>query len=694
MADTTTNSDLLPLRMLNEYAYCPRLFHFMFVEGRWEDNQFTVEGRHAHRRVDALDHLLPHARETQKPPANADARAGGDEPPAVARSVPVSSAVLGLSAKLDLVATDGDEAVPVETKRGRVPDNPQRSWEPERVQLMAQGLLLRENGYQCDHGVLYFAGSRTRVRIDFTAELEARTRDLLSRARVAMRLTVLPPPLVDSPKCNGCSLAGICLPDETNALLNARVESPADTEATPAAARDAETARDAGTGRDQTATGAAFATDAAFATGGHATGDRASVADATVADATVNDEPAADPPNADPPATDPAADMAADPVADTANAMAADPVDTSPDATQTRRAARARPPDAPAARRLYPVRDDATPFYVQEPGAYVGCAKQRIIVKKGGEELASVRLQDVSQLVLCGNIQLSTQAVQSLCKAEIPIVYLSMGHQFYGVTSGINLRNAYDRAAQFKAAANPAMCLAFARRIVADKAENQRTMIRRNAPSDAANDRVLEDIDYLVQRLGAADIDSTEKLLGIEGAIAAAYFSRFSTLLKPRDFDAQWDFNSRNRRPPKDPVNALLSFGYAMLTKECTVALLSEGLDPWWGLYHQPRHGRPALALDIMEPFRPAVVDSAVITAINTGMVQRSSFDTLAGACILKPEGRKGIIRAYDARLDQLITHPAFDYKCSWRVVIRLQARLLARWFRGEIPNYTSITTR
>ena len=139
--------------------------------------------------------------------------------------VPLSSDVLGLSAKLDLVATDGDLAIPVETKRGRVPDNAERSWEPERVQLMAQGLLLRENGYRCEQGILYFAGSRTRVTIEFTAELEARTRDLLSRARVAMRATQLPPPLVDSPKCNGCSLAGICLPDETNAALNARPEA-------------------------------------------------------------------------------------------------------------------------------------------------------------------------------------------------------------------------------------------------------------------------------------------------------------------------------------------------------------------------------------------------------------------------------------------------------------------------------------
>jgi CRISPR-associated protein Cas1 len=570
--------------MVNEYAYCPRLFHFMHVEGRWADNQYTIEGRHTHRRVDALDHLLPDASE----PATAKdaddkseekAPVEGDDPPVVARSVPLSSTLLGITAKLDLVSTDGDEAVPVETKRGRVPENAERSWEPERVQLMGQGLLLREAGYRCDHGLLYFAGSRTRVRIDFTSELEARTLELLKLAHAATTATVLPPPLEDSPKCVGCSLAGICLPDETNALLH----SPAD----------------------------------------------------------------------------PSVPVTID----------------------------GRPP-----RRLYPVRDDATPFYIQEQGAHVGCSKQRITVKKSGSELASIKLQDCSQVVLCGNVQISTQAVQVLCEASIPVIFLSTGHWFYGISHGIHLRNAYDRAAQFQFAGDPAKCLAFAKRIVADKAENQRTFLRRNAPADGLTERALSDIDDLVARIDQTDGLTT--LLGMEGAIAAAYFGRFSTLLKPRDFDAQWDFASRNRRPPRDPVNALLSFGYAMLSKECTVALLAEGLDPWWGLYHQPRHGRPALALDIMEPFRPAVVDSAVISAINTGMVQQSSFETNSSGCILKPDGRKAFIRAYDARLDQLITHPIFDYRCSWRVVIRLQARLLARWFRGEIPRYTSVTTR
>jgi CRISPR-associated endonuclease Cas1 len=215
-------------------------------------------------------------------------------------------------------------------------------------------------------------------------------------------------------------------------------------------------------------------------------------------------------------------------------------------------------------------------------------------------------------------------------------------------------------------------------------------MLRRNA--DPRPERELAEMERLIESAGRAE--SLDELLGLEGALAANYFGQFSKLLQSPELETDWDFTKRNRRPPKDPVNALLSFGYALLTKECTVALLAEGLDPWWGLYHRPRHGRPAMALDLMEEFRPLVVDSAVITAINTGMLRRKDFTRSNAACMLNPEGRKSFIRAYEARLDQLVTHPLFDYRCSWRTLIRLQARCLSRWLRGDIPEYIGMTTR
>lgn len=576
------DNDELTVDMLTQYAYCPRRFHLMYVQGRWDDNTFTVEGRNVHRRVDQLDHVLPDPEKDAQEesdhidadPANTASMGDsppGEEPPTITRSVALGSDRLGITGKLDLVSTADDQAVPVETKRGRVPDNEQRSWEPERVQLMAQGMLLREHGYQCDHGVLYFAGSKTRVDIPFVPLLESRTLELITQARQAADSAVLPPPLDDSPKCPGCSLAGICLPDETQALTQPQP---------PTSQKDI--------------------------------------------------------------------------------------------------------------RRLFPIREDAIPLYVQEQGAVIGKSGQSLVIRKGNDKLGSTGLKDVSQLVLCGSVSVTPQALNWLCQEAVPIVHLTTGHWFCGLTIGITLKNAFARAAQFKAAENPAKSLELAKAIVSAKGANQRTLLRRNASPSPASD--LEDMADLLTRIPSAP--SCEYLLGLEGNLAARYYSNFSSLLSPRDFDASWNFTTRNRRPPRDPVNAMLSFGYAMLAKECTVALLSEGLDPWWGFYHKPRHGRPAMALDLMEEFRPLVVDSAVITAINTGMVTATSFTRSQAGCMLTDSGRKAFIRAYEARLDQLVTHPIFDYRCSWRSIIRLQARLLARWISGDVPEYTGMTTR
>lgn len=596
---TQDDDALLPVRMLNEFAYCPRLYHLMHVEGRWADNHYTVDGKYVHRRVDKLDHVLPAP--GSKPFGNErgtdDVKGqdidAGDESPEVVRSVPLGSDALGITAKLDLVSCapgpDGiDEAVPVETKRGRVPNNPERSWEPERVQLMAQGLLLREHGYRCDHGVLYFAASRTRVDVSFTQGLEERTLLLIERAREQGRSREMPEPLEDSPKCNGCSLNGVCLPDETRALKAVRSGAAG---AEPEVVGSAEAASEGG-----------------------------------------------------------------------------------------------------GIRRMYPPRETATPLYVQEQGAYVGKSNKRLVIKKTGKVLSEVRLKEVSQLVLCGNVQVSTQTLQLLCEENVPVVFLSMGHWFYGIAHGLGLKNAFDRAAQFKAAEDPVKSLDFALRLVRDKVMNQRTLIRRNAAKGRALDESLRDIDDLLPRIDVCR--SQESLLGLEGNAAAAYFKCFGSMLKPRGFNAEWDFKNRNRRPPKDPINAMLSFGYALLTKECTVALIAEGLDPYWGLYHKPRHGRPALALDLMEPFRSTVVDSAVITAVNTGMVQGRNFTVSPAGCMLQPAGRKGLIQAYESRLDQLVTHPLFDYRCSWRSVIRVQARLLSRYLRGDVPVFENVVTR
>lgn len=545
---------VLTIDHLHQYAYCPRRAHLMYVDGRWEGNIYTDEGRSAHRRVDDANDVLQPTEENE-------------EAPKVSRSVILSSESLGLIGKLDLVETASSRAVPVETKRGKPPETPERSYEPERIQLMAQGLLLREHGFQCTEGWLYFAAGRTRVAVPFTEELEARTLLLLHTAREQVNSPELPKPIEESPKCWGCSLNGICLPDETLTLQGQKT------------------------------------TDI---------------------------------------------------------------------------------------RRLYPARNDALPLYIQEQGARVSKSGETLIVNKGKNKLGTWPLKDVSELVLCGNVSITAQALHLLCERQTPISHLSTGGWFYGLTQGHGLRNAYDRAAQFAAAADEGKCLNFAIEVVRAKTKNQRTLLRRNGRGSIKD--ALQNIRRATE--SACRAKSCDTLRGIEGAAAATYFGAWPSLIREEALLRGFDFQTRNRRPPQDPLNAMLSYGYAVLTKECTVALSSEGLDPWWGLYHRPRHGRPALALDLMEEFRPLIVDSAVLSAVNNGMVSIRDFQIGNGGCAMKPIARKALLKAYEMRMDQLVTHPLFEYRCSWRAIIRLQARLLARWLRGDVPHYTGMTTR
>jgi len=190
---------------------------------------------------------------------------------------------------------------------------------------------------------------------------------------------------------------------------------------------------------------------------------------------------------------------------------------------------------------------------------------------------------------------------------------------------------------------------------------------------------------------------SLDQLLGIEGNAAHIYFSDFAGMIKTDDtFDGQFqfDFSGRNRRPPRDPVNAMLSLAYSVLAKDLTIACYAVGLDPYLGFYHQPRFGRPALALDLMEPFRPLIADSAVLTAINTGMVTENDFVRAGPSVALTPNGRKGFFRAFEQRMDSLVTHPIFEYRVSYRRLLEIQARLLARVLDGEIGDYPVFITR
>jgi CRISPR-associated protein Cas1 len=223
------------------------------------------------------------------------------------------------------------------------------------------------------------------------------------------------------------------------------------------------------------------------------------------------------------------------------------------------------------------------------------------------------------------------------------------------------------------------------------KIANCRTLLRRNHPSPA--EALLSDLKGDIRRAGQAD--RLDALLGVEGNAAHRYFSAFAEMLQSDEAEtATFDFTSRNRRPPRDPVNALLSLAYAMLARELTVVLFSVGFDPYLGFYHQPRYGRPALALDLMEEYRPLIADSLVLTVVNNGELRSEHFVRALGAVSLTAAGRRKFIEAYERRMSQEITHPIFGYRISYRRVLDVQARLLARHLHGEIPEYPPFTTR
>lgn len=591
--------------MINETLYCERLMYLEWAQGEFQDNAFTVDGRAVHARADVPGGALP-APPTREAADGGRRSATDDEeddeaietgpPPYEARSIWLSSEALGMTAKIDVVeGHDTGVVVPIEYKRGAAPDVPEGAHLPERAQLCAQVLLLREHGYRCGHGEIYFARNRRRVRIEIDDALIEATREAARRAKELTARGVPPPPLVDSPKCDGCSLVAICLPDETN-LLRGLEPEPDATPFEPAEAMDAFW-----------------------------------------------------------------------------------PVDTSSDDSA---------PAEVVLRRLQPARDDELPLYVQEQGARISLSGEELIVRgKSGETRA--RLPNVSQISLFGNVQISTQALRASLERGISVSLLSTGGWFYGRATGLESKNVELRVAQHRAMADQETCLRLARGIVASKIRNSRTILRRNHQQPP--EVTLFELEQFAKKTERAE--SLGSLLGIEGTAARSYFFAFSGMLKGETAGA-FELEGRNRRPPRDPVNALLSLAYSLLTKELAHVAASAGLDPLLGFYHQPRFGRPALALDLMEEFRPILADSTVITAINNGVVGPSDFVAHTTGVALRPHARKRFLLAYERRMDQLVTHPVFGYRVSYRRVLEVQARLFGRFLLGEIPEYPEFRTR
>lgn len=323
---------------------------------------------------------------------------------------------------------------------------------------------------------------------------------------------------------------------------------------------------------------------------------------------------------------------------------------------------------------------------VQNPRASVGVSGGEIQVHLEGQVVAKHPIQQLQSVYLYGPIQVSAQALTLFMERTVPVAYFSAAGRFIGSANGLPASGVDARMGQYQMWSISEKRLSIAAEIVRSKIHNQRVLLMRNG---SVPDVVLRSLAQL--RDSCKEQESLAALRGVEGAAASLYFAHFSTMLKgPTTFD----FNGRNRRPPRDPVNAMLSLGYSVLVKELSGIAYAVGLDPFLGFFHSPRYGRPALALDMMEEFRPLIVDSVVLTLINRGEVSESDFSQTSKGTIMKDSARRQFWRAWTRRMDTEVTHPSFGYKMSYRRMMEVQMRQFWRFCRGDSSVFFGFTTR
>ena len=571
----SATTDPIPVRALNQVTYCQRLYYLQYVDAVMPTNQHVEGGLHDHRRVDAAD-LKNKTR--------------NDRGTATSRGIALSSEALGITGVLDVIEEKNGEQYPVETKHGPAPhddDGNPTVWDNDAVQLCAQALLMEEAfGRPVPRGFQFHVGSRERVPLEFTDALRQKTRDAITLCRELQVLDAPPEPLPPElrHRCFGCSLAPVCLPEETLYQL------------------------------------------------GHPTSAVA--------------------------------------------AECAKPI--------------------PALTRVIPQSDDGAVLYLQEPGSFVGKRSEHLVIKKDGKETGRVPLHAVRQVVVCGNVQVSTQALETMAANEIGVSYVTGHGKFIGAFVPAPAKNVSLREAQFRTFSDPAVCLQLSKAVVRAKLSNQRAYLMRSLRGEeelrGSHEPAARGMYGLLAILD--DQPSVESLLGIEGQGAALYFGEFGRFLKQPPTGKGFDFTTRNRRPPRDPVNALLSFAYAMLAKDCFSAVCTVGFDPYKGFFHQGRHGKPSLALDLMEEFRPVIADSVVLTLINNESLTPDDFVVWRDACNLTDAGRKAFFAAYEQRKATVISHPVYGYRMSYARMLEVQARMLASFVRGGIPSYTGFMVR
>jgi CRISPR-associated protein Cas1 len=357
--------------------------------------------------------------------------------------------------------------------------------------------------------------------------------------------------------------------------------------------------------------------------------------------------------------------------------------------------------------------DGMATLYLTEPRSLVRKDGDTLVVhipedkeRSTPKRKVRVPLVKVTQVVVYGDVTLTSPALAALLAQRADVCFCSAYGRFRGRLAPPLGKNSLIRLEQHHAHGDAGRAFTLARAFVRGKLANMRAMLLRAnrkrddpaiAQAAASLKRVLDQVDGLDPGEAAPPPDPSRPqegtvqgtLLGLEGSGTAFYFGTFGRLLK-----GDWGFERRQRRPPRDPVNALLSYGYVLLMNQVASAVSLVGLDPYVGFLHSSQFGKPALALDVMEPFRPLVVDSAVLTLLNNRMLAQRDFREELGAWRLTDQGRRTFLTRFEERLDTPIQHPVFGYKATYRRSLELEVRLVAKWLTGEIRHFRPFVVR
>lgn len=328
-------------------------------------------------------------------------------------------------------------------------------------------------------------------------------------------------------------------------------------------------------------------------------------------------------------------------------------------------------------------------IYLDECGAVLRKEHHTLRVEKEGLLLAELPLDDVEAVVVAEHASLTSAAMEALLVRGVDTCFISRHGRLLGRLQSSVSKNAPLRVVQYQRSLEPEFCLGVGRAVVATKVSNQRTLLLRQN-RDIGHPEVSSAAERMEQLArSSARPAEPASLLGLEGSAARECFAAFTHLLKP-----PMGFDGRERRPPTDPVNALLSFAYALLENLVEAAVWVVGLDPFVGFYHRLEYGRPSLVLDLMEEFRPVVADSVVLSLVNNQRVTQADFVQEGEAVLLTENGRRALFEEFERRISTQIFHPDIGSSIPFPRVAEAQARRMAKAIQGQLPAYRPFEVR